>query len=168
MAGTFSWLIDYVLPADYAQVKYIVVCSMAQPLLYTLSETTVVGLNVQRKSMHALGIAIFALMCNALLSFLLVPQFGAAGAAVSNALAYVVFFIARTEVSAKLWHPIPRKQLYSMIIVIVSIAIWTALQGHSTTVYPSFIWIAVFSLLIFIFRENLKFLRGFITKKSAS
>lgn len=160
LAGSFSWLIDYVLPADYAKVKYIVVCTIAQPLLYTLSETTVVGLNVQRKSMHALGIAIFALMCNALLSFLLVPRFGAVGASVSNSLAYVVFFIARTEVSAKMWRQIPRIQLYSMVILMVSVGIFTAIQGSIKLVSPSFIWLTIFVLLIFIFRNNLKIFRS--------
>lgn len=156
LAGMFSWVIDYVLPADYMQVKYIVVCCMAQPLLYTLSETTVVGLNVQRKSMHALGIAILALACNALLSFLLVPRFGAAGAAISNALAYAVFFIARTEIAGRLWRPIQRTQLYSMIILVLSIAIWTALLTPKTTMHPSLVWLMALMFFIFIFRINIK------------
>ena len=84
LAGISSWVIDYILPEEYVQVKYILMCCMAQPLLYAMSEATVVGLNIQRKSMHAFGIAIIALICNALLSVILVPKFGAAGAAISD------------------------------------------------------------------------------------
>lgn len=154
LAGMFSWLIDYVLPADYLQVKFIVVCCMAQPLLYTLSETTVVGLNVQRKSMHALGIAIFALACNSLLSFLLVPRFGAAGAAVSNALAYFLFFVARTEVSARLWRVIPRGNLYGGVGFVLVFASATALIGPNMAFHFSFVWVFLAVVLLVWFKKE--------------
>lgn len=155
LAGMFSWLIDYFLPAEYAQIKYIVVCAMAQPLLYTLSETTVVGLNIQKKSMHALGIALTALLCNAILSFFLVPYFGAAGAVAANALAYVVFFIARTEVSARLWRGVDRVKIYPAVLLIVIIGVGTALIGESLPVSSSFIWSIVFLMTCFYYRKIL-------------
>lgn len=153
--GMFSWVIDYILPPDYAQVKYIVLCCMVQPLLYTLSETTVVGLNIKRKSMYALGIAVLALLCNMIFSFLLAPKFGAAGAAAANSLAYVIFFIARTEVSAVIWRPIIRTKLYVTIIIMVILSIWMALNNNDKILSHSLIWIIIYILLFFIFKRNL-------------
>jgi len=155
IVGMFSWVIDYILPPDYVQVKYIVLCCMAQPLLYTLSETTVVGLNIKRKSMYALGIALFALLCNVIFSFLLVPKFGAAGAAVANALAYVVFFIARTEVSSMLWRPIPRTKLYIPVALVIFISTLISLESKILTIHPSTIWAITALLLILIFKNNI-------------
>jgi O-antigen/teichoic acid export membrane protein len=155
-AGMFSWLIDYVLPENYAQVKYIVACCMVQPLLYTLSETTVVGLNVQRKSMHALGIAVVALVCNAMFSFALIPRFGAAGAAVSNALAYLIFFVVRTEVSARLWRPMPKMRLYLMTSTMVVASISMAMSTRSAEIVFWWMWAGLTVILIWMFRDELK------------
>jgi O-antigen/teichoic acid export membrane protein len=162
LAGMLSWMIDYVLPPDYKQVKYIVVCCMAQPLLYTLSETTVVGLNIQRKSMYALGIAILALACNVLFSVLLVPRFGAAGAAVSNALAYFVFFTARTEASVWLWRSVPRGKLYASVVLVLMLSIITALIGQHIAFHYSLVWLMLAVALVVWFKKEIIEILSFV------
>lgn len=166
LTGMFSWVIDFFLPPEYSQVKYIVMCSMAQPLLYTLSETTVVGLNVQRKSLHALGIALFALFCNAVLSFILVPDLGAAGAATANAVAYVIFLVARTEVSIRLWRVIPRKKLYGGVVFVISSSIATAFWAQNLFIDYRIFWILIFSILIGLFKVELFIFYNFLLAKS--
>jgi O-antigen/teichoic acid export membrane protein len=163
--GMCSSLIDLFLPADYAQVKYIVVCCMVQPLLYTLSETTVVGLNIQRKSMHALGVAVICLVCNAAFNLLLVPKFGATGAAVSNALAYFIFLVARTEISARFWHAPPRARLYGSISTVLVFAISTALIGSSLNSYYTVVWFLMFALLLMLFKKEVADLAKLIGNK---
>ncbi|MBL4630817.1 MAG: oligosaccharide flippase family protein [Paraglaciecola sp.] len=49
-AGLFSWLVIYLLPDGYVDVQYILVCCMAYPLFYTLSESTVVGLGIKKRA----------------------------------------------------------------------------------------------------------------------
>ncbi|MDY0096225.1 MAG: lipopolysaccharide biosynthesis protein, partial [Candidatus Vecturithrix sp.] len=73
LVGALSWIVDFFLPQEYEWVKYIIVCCMAQPLLYTMSETTVVGLNIQRRSGVILVVSLVSFGCNALLSLVLVP-----------------------------------------------------------------------------------------------
>ena len=155
LAGIFSGVIDYILPKEYVEVKYILMCCMAQPLLYTLSEATVVGLNIQRKSMYAFGIAIIALACNALLSIMLVPKFGAAGAAVSNAIAYFVFLVARTEVSVRFWRPISRFKIYASVVCILMLAITTALIGNLMVVHYSVGWALLTGVLLVWFKKEI-------------
>ncbi len=159
LVGMFSWAVDYILPPDYANVKYIIACCIAQPLLYTLSETTVVGLNIQRKTMYALGISIISLLANAVLSVLLVPHFGAAGAAVSNAVAFVVFFIARTEASSLLWRPIRRKRIYILVCSLVLLSALVACAGPAAgALYGSTVWAMVFLVLAVAFRGKVTLL----------
>lgn len=161
--GIFSWLIDYVLPSDYSKVKYIVVCCMAQPLLYTLSETTVVGLSIQRKSMHTLGIALFAMLCNAGLSCVLVPKLGASGAAIANALAYFVFLVGRTEVSAKFFPAPSRKILYSTVLMIILASVVNTFSIINTIINQSLYWILISFLLTFMFKKQISELIYFIS-----
>ena len=166
LAGILSWVIDYILPKEYVEVKYILMCCMAQPLLYTLSEATVVGLNIQRKSMYAFGIAIIALTCNALLSVILVPKFGAAGAAISNAIAYFVFLVARTEVSVRFWRPISRFKIYASVVCILMLAITTALIGSQMVVHYSVGWALLTGVLLVWFKKETANLAALIGKRA--
>lgn len=166
LAGILSWVIDYILPEEYVQVKYILMCCMAQPLLYAMSEATVVGLNIHRKSMHALGIAIIALICNALLSVILVPKFGAAGAAISNAIAYFVFLVARTEVSVRFWRPIFRFKIYASVVCILMLAITTALIGNQMVVHYSVGWALLTGVLLVWFKKEIADLVTYIGKRA--
>lgn len=121
-------LADYVLPAHYAAVKSILLCMVMQPLLYTLSEVTAVGIGIQRRTMLAVWVALAALAVNATLSYYLVPRLGAVGAAVANATAFTVFFIARTEASARVWRNFPRRCLYAVVGMLLVLAITDALR----------------------------------------
>ena len=119
LAGMFSWLVVYVLPPKYEQVQYILLASMAHPLLYTLSEATGVGIGVKRKTSYAMLAALLALFINAIANWYLVPQHGAAGAAVASAFAFLAFFIVRTEASARLWQSFERVRMYILVVCMV-------------------------------------------------
>lgn len=112
LSSMLSWAVDYFLPPVYAEVKYLLPACMLPPLYYTLSETTVVGLNIQRKTGYSVVIALIAFLVNFSLCFLLAGQFGAVGVASVNALAFFVFTILRTEFSRRVWRPLPRAKMY--------------------------------------------------------
>lgn len=125
LAGMFSWLVSYILPAEYEQVQYILLATMAYPLLYTLSEATGVGIGVKRKTAYSMLAAFTALLLNGIGNWFLVPEYGAEGAAVASAIAFFAFFIIQTEASAILWQSFERARMYIIItfLVIVSIII---------------------------------------------
>lgn len=123
LAGMFSWVINYFLPGGYDAIQYILMGCLAYPLFYTLSETTVVGLGVARKSGYAMMAAMAALGTSLLANYLLVPLYGARGASVATALAFWVFLVARTELSCRVWRLFPRRRLYiwtSLVLIISS------------------------------------------------
>lgn len=119
LAGMFSWVVSFILPEQYERVQYILLAAMAYPLLYTLSETTGVGIGVQRKTAFAMLAAVVALALNAIGNWYLVPKHGAAGAAVASAVAFLAFFIARTEASAGLWQSFERGRMYTLVVSMV-------------------------------------------------
>ncbi|MGH8157425.1 MAG: lipopolysaccharide biosynthesis protein [Rhodanobacter sp.] len=154
LTGTFSWLADFVLPARYVQVKYLMLCCIGEPLLYTLSEVTCVGIGITRRSMLSLWSTIVGLVANVAISVWLVPTYGAAGAVVANAIAFLVFFIARTEASAYVWRPFPRARLYAFVITAVGLSIATLVFGPGAPVHFSFVWLAMLPVVLWCFRAE--------------
>ena len=69
------------------------------PIMYTISETTVSGLVFMKKSNLQILVAVTACVANAIGNFILVPRFGGQGAAISTGLSYIVFFTMRTVLS---------------------------------------------------------------------
>lgn len=152
VCGLFSWLADYVLPTGYANVKYLVLCAIVQPLLYTLSEVTCVGIGISRRTMLTVWVTLAALCTNVLLSLWLVPEHGARGAVMANAVAYVVFFVARTEASARVWRQFPRARLYVFVGLAVALAIGTVAFGPELPFHFALIWLALLPAAAWCFR----------------
>lgn len=141
--GVFSWLVDYLLPAHYRQVKYLLACAIVPSLLYTMSEITTVGIGISRRTGWTVWITLAALLTNFLLSWWWVPQFGAQGAVLANGIAFFAFFVLRTEVSAALWRQFPRTKLYITLTALLVVASVIAADGSQfPDVYP-LIWFAV-------------------------
>lgn len=151
LAGLFSWVITYLLPEKYDRVQYILVACMAYPLFYTLSETTVVGLGVTRKSGYAMLAAIIAALVNMLGNYLLVPSYGAIGAAISTAVAFWVFLSCRTELACLAWRKIPRLKFYISTLLCLFAATSTAVFAERNPSTAIILWCAggAFSLIAF-------------------
>ena len=155
LVGCFSWLTDYVLPPHYINVKYLVVCAITPPLLYTLSEVTCVGIGITRRTMLTVWITVAALITNVLLSLWLVPTHGAAGAVIANAVAYVVFFVGRTEASARVWRQFPRARLHIHVLVFIALAVATVWLGPVLPFHYAIVWLLVLPLLALSFKAEL-------------
>lgn len=155
LAGSFSWLTDYLLPAHYLNVKYMVLCAIVPPLLYTLSEITCVGIGISRRTVLTIWVTVAALCANVLLSLWLVPLYGAAGAVVANAVAYLVFFLARTEASALVWRQFPRARLYVFTSLAVALAVATVALAGKLPFHYAFVWLALAPIAVWSFRAEL-------------
>lgn len=112
IAGLLSWVVTLVLPTNYSSVQWIVVSCLGSPLFYTLSEATGVGIGITRRSSFSMLAALLAFAINLVGNWLMIPHFGAAGAAVSTCISFWVFFVIRTEFSIYLWEPMPRLLFY--------------------------------------------------------
>lgn len=166
LAGLFSWIITFVLPPEYATVQWIVVSCLGYPLLYTLSETTVVGIGISRRSGFSMLAAVVAFSVNLLGNWMLIPKFGAAGAAVSTCISFWVFFLLRTEFSIYLWRPMPRLLLYGYsILVVIGASVFT-LWGTEFSGWMSMFWLIVLVASGVSFREELREAVAFISKRA--
>jgi O-antigen/teichoic acid export membrane protein len=154
LCGMFSWVVEFFLPNGYAGVRYLVLCSIVQPLLYTMSEVTGIGITITRRTTFSLWATMLALIVNLFLNVWLVPAYGASGAVVSNAIAFLIFFVGRTEFSAHVWRQIPRSKIYVFVVGAVAMSVVSVIAGPAIGQLISFVWAGAGAISIWAFRTE--------------
>ena len=157
LCGMFSWVLPYFLPKEYAPIEYLVTACLLGPLFYTLSETTAVGITIARKTSLSMIASVGAMLANALGNYLLVPHYGAAGAAVSTALSFWLFYVLRTEFSRKVWRKIPTTKTYIVMTLLLACAFMDTIvfQGN---LYSIAVWFILCLIGFFSFRKSISLL----------
>lgn len=110
--GIFSWMIDWVLPSKYGEVKYMVLSCVGLPLFYTLSEVTGIGIGITKKTSLFMVVTVISFLFCLVLNYMLVPTYGGAGAAIGTCTSLWLFFILKTEVSNFVWNKLSRMDMY--------------------------------------------------------
>lgn len=156
------------LGEKYREAAYILPCLCFNPIMYTISETTVSGINFAKKSHLHIWIALLACIVNIIGNTILVPLIGGRGAAISTGLSYIVYFAARTAFSNKYFKVDFRlKRVAILTIISFGYALYST--------FVSFNWITVvlyfvsITALICLYREDimqgLNLLVGMIRRK---
>lgn len=89
---------------SYFETQYILPLLMFWPIMFTISETTVYGINFKGKTQWHIVIVGLSCLMNFLGCRILTPCFGAKGAAISVAIAYICFFSLRTVLGIKYYY----------------------------------------------------------------
>lgn len=92
------------LGEGYRKASFVMPFLIFIPLMNTVSETTVIGINFMKKSKYHIYVAIISCIANILGNIILVPKMGATGAAISTGISYIVFYIIRTKISQRLYY----------------------------------------------------------------
>lgn len=155
LSGIFAWILPYLLPEEYKAVRYLITLCLIGPLLYTLSETTAVGIAISKKTIFSMLSSIGAMLSNLLGNYILVPGYGALGAAISTAVAFFIFYVLRTEFSCLAWRQAPRIKSYILVSALIILSVISAVENSSLYMF-SVLWIAMFFLGIYVFYQPLK------------
>lgn len=100
----FKDLFVYILGAKYREAATILPFLCFNPIMYTISETTVSGLVFKKKSMMQIVVSAGACATNIIGNMILVPRLGGKGAAISTGISYIVFFTLRTVLSNRYFY----------------------------------------------------------------
>lgn len=165
LAGLFSWVVTLFLPSNYSAVQWIVVSCIGYPLLYTLSETTVVGIGISKRTSYSMLASLIAFAVNLAGNWVLIPIYGAAGAAVSTCLSFWVFFLVRTEFAIYLWKPVPRFLIYLYTTVVVAGAVIFTLWGKELGFWMIGFWLSVLASWLVVFRREISKASRFVFKR---
>ncbi|WP_286822813.1 MULTISPECIES: oligosaccharide flippase family protein [unclassified Idiomarina] len=167
LVGTLSWVALYFLPSEYQAVEYLVVACVAMPLFYILSETTVVGIGIARRTSFSMFASIGAFITNIVLNYLLIPEYGASGAALATVASFFVFFTIRTEASAKLWCSLPRLKVYMLVIIYMTVTS-TMVITEARITYFYLLWLGALALTFSMYFKRLllsySYLKGYLSK----
>lgn len=157
-------LIMLLFDKSYDEAVYIMPFLLFIPVMFTLSEITVGGINYSKKTYWHFVIAVATALLNVLLNYFLIPKFGARGAALSTGLSYILFFALRTIISNKYFQ---LKINYAKIGFSIFVFFCAAyLNTFFVLKYDFLINALGILILAIIFREDLKVgLRTYILKK---
>jgi O-antigen/teichoic acid export membrane protein len=152
--GMFSWILNYILPDLYSKVPIILIASVAYPLLYALSDACGIGVGIMRKTKYVLLGSLFALLINAVGNMILIPKLGSGGAALASALAFLCFFLVRTEYSARVWKRLSLGKTYVFVFLLIFLCFLVNLKELSIKEI-FLIYLAVNLLSFFSYRREL-------------
>lgn len=143
------------LGSKYRISAYIFPCLMFNPIMYTISETTVGGLIFKKKSKLQVVVALGACITNIIGNAILVPVFGGQGAAISTGFSYIVFFSLRTFLANKYYYvDFKLKKFYLLTLIVAIYALYnTFITFNMGSIIGYLICVA---LLAALYREHVR------------
>lgn len=162
LIGIFSCVVDFFLPDEYSEVKYLLMCAVLQPFFFALSEVSGIGISVVKKTyLNVIGNFCVLILCF-VCAYFLIPLYGAAGAIMSNTIAFFVFLVFRTEFSARYWRNFPRRKLYLSTFTCACLSIF-CLQTKQLPIVV-LCWVAAFVLWCMVFRAEVKLVVDYLSR----
>lgn len=107
MTLKLKFILYYILEQSYYPAIDIFPFLLVGPILYTVGETTGLGIAFKRKTIFITLVTLFGSMINIIVNYLLIPKYGALGAVIANSTAFVFLFWGRTIISNYLWQSSP-------------------------------------------------------------
>jgi O-antigen/teichoic acid export membrane protein len=146
-------VIVYLLGREYRDASNIMPFLVFMPILYTISEITVVGINFFKKPKWHVLIASIACIVNIFGNWVLVPLYGALGASVSTAFSYIVFFVLRTQIS-QIYYKI-NYNLYKTYLMLMIISAYALFSVITNSFYHNILvgMIVLLALVIFYIKD---------------
>ena len=152
--------IIYFLGSDYRAAVVLLPMLSLHPLMYSISESTVYGINFKKKTQYHLYFTAFCSVLNIMLNYILINKCGALGAAIATGITYTVFFILRTYFSMKCF-PV-KYNLYKIAIMTVLYYIFAI---YNTTHFIDWVSCLMYAVLagtgIYLYKDALRELIGF-------
>ena len=95
------------------------------------------------------------LLTTLLAGALLVPSCGATGAAVSQLLGFLVYFVVRTELGMRVWRPLPRRSLYLSAVLLSLLAAGHAFFAQRLGPLAPLAWCVLLAAALHVYRPSL-------------
>lgn len=153
----------YLLGAKYREAAMILPFLCFNPIMYTISETTVSGLVFKKKSMMQIVVSAGACATNIIGNIILVPRLGCKGAAISTGISYIVFFTLRTVLSNRYFYvDFKLGRFYTLTFAVALYCFYnTFFKFGIITVLG---YVACIALLVVLYFDSVKWGFGYIKK----
>jgi O-antigen/teichoic acid export membrane protein len=123
-------VVGFILGEEFVRSILIFPFLLLHPVMYTISECTMVGLGFSRKTGYNVVCSAIAAVFNLIANYLLIPPYGARGAALATGISYLIFFWARTLFSRKVWYKFPvGNYIFATVVCLVNCYAHTFFTG---------------------------------------
>ncbi len=151
----FRNMVGIVLGKEFYASIYVMPTLVFIPIMYLISETTMLGIGFKKKSQYFLYVSVIASVSNLIGNLLLVPHLGARGAAISTGISYIIFFSSRTYFSNKLINfGFNLKRIYVVTFLILFYAIY--LTFYDTLIFTIILGLMLEVIVIILYFPILK------------
>ena len=148
-------MVGVVLGKEFYASIYVMPTLVFIPIMYLISETTMLGIGFKKKSQYFLYVSVIASLSNLIGNLLLVPYLGARGAAISTGISYIIFFSSRTYFSNKLINfGFNLKRIYVVTFLILFYAIY--LTFYDTLIFTIILGLILEVIVIILYFPILK------------
>lgn len=147
LTGLASTFVEFLLPAEYSDIRQLMPILVAVPLLCLLAEVSGIGINLEKRTVYHSIATMTALVANLSLNYLLIPLYGVSGAGIATVLSFSAYFVIKTESAARLGYPIQRAILYCALMVLLSVSIYFALF-EVERMANAIIWLLLLSAVV--------------------
>lgn len=131
----FKWVFVWILGTRYQETLYIVGLLSFPHIMYTLSETTTLGIVFSRRTYFNILVSLLSLVPCILFNIWLTPTLSYKGAAIATCAAYITFYLARTFFSKQSGFYFSQKK------ALLSIALMTLAAGLNAFDVPHITWL---------------------------
>lgn len=112
-------LIVLLLGSEYSGAAAIIPFLMFEPIMYTISESTATGIAISKKSGYQVIVSAGACILNLIGNVVLTPSLGGRGAALSTAIAYIMFFALRTGLANRVFFVEYHLTRFTLLVVML-------------------------------------------------
>lgn len=152
-------IIIFFLGKEYQMAVEVSPFLLFMPIMYTVSETTSLGINFKKKSSFHIYISLLVSIANIIGNICLVPYLGAKGAAVSTGCSYVLFWAFRSLFSYRVYKI--KYNLKQFIKGILFFAGYCTLTFYLTAIWMNIIiGVAMFGIETWVYRKVLRNIMG--------
>lgn len=148
-------LFAVLLGEEYREAAFVLPFLIFNPIMYTISETTNLGIVFRKKSHMQIFIVLLPCVINIVGNTILVPHMGARGAAISTGISYIIFYTMRTLISRH-YYPVD----YSMKSCYLATAVVSVYAFYNTTHRIDWIsvlgYVACVGVVMLLYRDAVK------------
>lgn len=151
------------LGSNYRDASFVIPFLMFNPIMYTLSETTVNGLYFKKKSRWQVVITVISCLINIIGNSLLIPILGIKGAAVSTGISYILLFELRTYFSNKFYYvnfELWRLRLILLLMIIFSVKCMNGI----TDIITVGMYVLIITALVVLYKKPMEIFKKEIIK----
>lgn len=165
MVICFKDIIGLILGEEYRQAVSVVPFLIFNPIMTTISETTVYGINFKNKTWYHMIITTVAATVNILLNVYLIPIYSIQGAALATAISYVLFYFLRTGMSYYCY-PVtyPVLRFFMITLLFVGYAILNTFY-EVKLLYNIILCILFFIMMFVMYKEYIDYMCFYVGKE---